>query len=139
MLKKVFYASASILMLALAYHLGATSAHGQSANALVGYVQSGNLGFVLTANGDEYVWDSNNPGLGWHYDRNVGASAGRPAGQFTVFTLGNGFYAFTANGDVYKIPTLDGPYSWTYVNNVFGTPTPAAQQTFGQIKAQYRK
>jgi hypothetical protein len=139
MLKKLFYASASILMLALAYHLGATAAHGQSANAVVGNLASGYLEFVLTASGDEYVLNTNNPGIGWHFYENVGASAGRPASQFTVFAWGDGAYAFTANGDVYKRPNLDGPYSWAFINNVFGSSTPTARPSFGQLKAQYRK
>ena len=36
MLKKLFYASASILMLAVAYHLGATTAAAQSPTGEVG-------------------------------------------------------------------------------------------------------
>jgi hypothetical protein len=52
-LKRVFYASASILMLALAYHLGAQSASAQApGNPIVGDAGSG---AVVTANGDVYV------------------------------------------------------------------------------------
>ena len=91
MLKKLFYASASILMLALAYHLGATTATAQApGNPIVGFA---------------------------------------------------GALACTANGDVYGIAGVDPTYGhWNRVGNIFaGGPTPAAQPTFGQLKAQYRK
>jgi hypothetical protein len=44
---------------------------------------------------------------------------------------------FTMNGDAYYSgPSGLGP--WTYVGNVFsGNPTPAAQPTWGQVKAKY--
>ena len=50
--KKLFYASASVLMLAFAYHLGAINANAakQSSNAVV----AGTSSFVFTANGDVY-------------------------------------------------------------------------------------
>jgi hypothetical protein len=51
-LKRVFYASASILMLAIAYHLGASTATAQApGNPVVGMAGSD----VVTANGDVYV------------------------------------------------------------------------------------
>jgi len=96
MLKKLFYASASILMLALAYHFGATSAGAQSGGNVV---------------------------------VNAFAGGGAP------ISMNGG--AVTAAGDVY----VTGDWvTWTRLSNVFtGAATPAAQQTFGQVKAQYRK
>ncbi len=57
MLRKCFYASASVLMLALAYHLGASTAIAQApSNSVVdGWIVSyggGTLTVVVTANGD---------------------------------------------------------------------------------------
>ncbi len=52
MLKRLFYASASVLMLALAYHLGATSATAQAPGNPV--VAGDGLGIAFTANGDVY-------------------------------------------------------------------------------------
>jgi hypothetical protein len=45
----------------------------------------------------------------------------------------------TANGDVYTIPGNAGAFSqWVLAGNVFsGNPTPAAQPTWGQVKAKY--
>lgn len=53
-LKKLFYASAAILMLALAYHLGASTATAQApSNPVVGMTTSP-FTLVVTANGDVY-------------------------------------------------------------------------------------
>jgi hypothetical protein len=57
MLKKLFYASASILMLAIAYHLGANTAAAQTPGNPVVAAQGS---FVYAANGDAYLV---NPGL----------------------------------------------------------------------------
>jgi hypothetical protein len=54
MLKKLFYASASILMLAIAYHLGAATAAAQApGNPVVAVGATG--GVVYAANGDAYL------------------------------------------------------------------------------------
>ncbi len=57
-LKKVFFASASILMLALAYHLGAQSATAQGTQTIAGFSGSGShcsgVFYVMTSNGDVY-------------------------------------------------------------------------------------
>ncbi len=102
MLKKLFYASASVLMLAFAYHLGATNAQGQAGNAVTGFA-------YVPSNGGQ-----------------------------------QGLYVMTPNGDVFahvfspQLPQISGAPA--YIGNFWGFgPTPAAQQTFGQLKAQYRK
>lgn len=72
-LKRILYASASILMLALAYHLGAVTATAQTpGNPIV----AGGLGpsapyqvWVVTANGDVYGVGSNL--AGWTHVSNV--------------------------------------------------------------------
>ena len=102
MLKKLFYASASILMLALAYHLGAQNATAQAGSTIVGVTGGGPGLIVVTLNGDVYA-------------REVRASSSTPCSP----SLGCG-------------PLLMGNL-WS------GGPTPAAQPTFGQVKAQYRK
>jgi hypothetical protein len=92
MLKKLFYASASVLMLALAYHLGANTA---SAQAPGNPIVSGDGGIALTANGDVYVNS--------------------------------------------KLLTPSNYTDWVRAANVFGGATPAQNQTWGQLKATYRK
>jgi hypothetical protein len=91
MLKKLFYASASILMLAIAYHLGANTAAAQApGNPLVGITYGSSAVFAAAANGDVYVFSGPGPG-------------------------------------------------WIRYPNVFSGSTPAAQPSWGQLKAQYRK
>jgi hypothetical protein len=60
-LKRLFYASASILMLALAYHLGASTAGAQAPgnSVIAGWYVAGNSA-VVTANGDVYLGEGGN-------------------------------------------------------------------------------
>lgn len=57
-LKRLFYASASILMLAAAYHLGATRAMAQQGSMISGFAISTTTNenfLVMTPNGDVYA------------------------------------------------------------------------------------
>ena len=86
MAKKFFYVCGGLLMLALAYHFGATTATAQApGNPIV----AAEPGMVYTANGDLYV--------------------------------------------------RDAQYGYHLTSNVFnGSPTPAKQESWGQVKARYR-
>lgn len=99
MLKKLFYASASILMLALAYHFGAATALGQAGSMVTGFTAV-------------------------------------PGGLNLTY-----YYAMTPNGDIYQnnaTPLFTSAPA--FVGNFWGgSPTPAAQPTWGQLKATYRK
>lgn len=88
--KSFFYVSLGILALALAYHLGATTATAQAPGNPVVAAEDSN-GIVYTANGDVYLRTNGSP-----------------------------------------------PYRFQYGGSVFYGPTPAAQPTFGQLKAKYR-
>ena len=52
-------------------------------------------------------------------------------------TANGRMHAMTASGDLYSC--TDDIRQWTWTANIFTGPTPAAQPTFGQLKAQYRK
>jgi hypothetical protein len=91
-MKRLFYLSASILMLALAFHFGYTTAKAQAPG---------------------------NPVVGL---------ADQAAGPY--------LFAATANGDVYLSNGAYGP--WTHASNIFsGGPTPALQESWGQLKSRY--
>ncbi len=81
-LKKLFYASASILMLALAYHLGASTATAQApSNSVVacGSLQNGGgwlTPLAITANGDAY--HGNESGTTWTRVGNVFSGPATP-------------------------------------------------------------
>ena len=131
MLKKLFYASASILMLALAYHLGATSV---SAQAGSGALMGGYGNFVCTPNGD--IWFSDGRG-GWSPSSLGNVFNGSPAGRTIVqFDYSSEGGAMANTGEVFQ----HAGGGWHSVGvSPAGAPTPAAQPTFGQVKAQYRK
>jgi hypothetical protein len=51
---------------------------------------------------------------------------------------GNGAaFAVTANGDTYEMIPSNGTLAWTHVSNVFGGPTPAQHESWGQLKSRY--
>jgi hypothetical protein len=84
MLKRFFYASASILMLAIAYHLGATTATAQvPGNPIVAaFAWANPYPAVITANGDIYWNSSANPiGGQWVRSINVFTNQGPTAAQ----------------------------------------------------------
>ena len=92
MSKKFFYVCAGLFLLALSYHLGASSARAQA------------------------------------------------PGNPVVAVFGAG-HVITANGDIYESSTgATCPANWSLCGNVFtGGPTPAEQDSWGQIKARYHK
>jgi hypothetical protein len=143
MLKRLFYASASILMLAIAYHLGATTAAAQApGNPVAAYgIGPDNDPFAnvaVTANGDVYGATSVNGT--WVHGPNVFGGA-PPTSPVVGYGLGLPFnYRFvvvTAAGDVYGASTPGS--QWTHVANVFGGSTPAQRETWGALKGAYRK
>jgi hypothetical protein len=127
MLKMLFYTSASILMLTLAYHLGARSARAQGSGLAVGV-----FGQVEVSAGAV---------VGRTIYRSGGGPAGAPSppdpvpGTSPIIAIcGDYPAAMLANGDLYTWNN-----GWTLRGNMVGAATPAAHPTFGQLKAQYRK
>lgn len=65
------------------------------------------------------------------------ATAQAPSNPVVGITEVNGGESdITANGDAYFTNT--GGATWELRGNLFGAPTPAAQQSWGQVKARYR-
>jgi hypothetical protein len=93
-MKRRFYLSASILMLALAFHFGYTTARAQAPGNPVVTALSGAGGYAITV--------------------------------------------YTSNGDVYYSSTGTPSGPWVLASNIFsGGPTPASQESWGQLKARY--
>ena len=98
-MKRFFYASAAVLMLAIAYHFGAGSAKAQVGGSITGLTFSSvnRIGlYVATPSGDIFFRALDNTGVGFL----------EPA-------------------------VLVGNF-WS------GAPTPAQQQSWGQLKTRYR-
>jgi hypothetical protein len=76
--------------------------------------------------------------LAYHFGANT-ATAQAPGNPVVTLAsdTNNNFMAVTSNGDAHV--TTDYGRTWAVYGNVFSGPTPAAQPTFGQVKAQYRK
>jgi hypothetical protein len=130
--KRFLYAVAAILMLAIAHHLGASTATTQG----VGDVTAANVALV---------------GPDVYYTCVVGRTFYLSHGLPTVFSIAqpvpgtaavvatgsDGIYltAMLASGDVYQ---WDGSTAWIRRGNMTGAPISARLQTWGQVKARFR-
>ena len=132
MLKKLFYASASILMLALAYHFGATSATAQVGAIEAPNIESvqGNYFVTFVVGRTFYQTSLTSP-----------SAAAFPApvpGAARIIATGLSSWGFTALLENCDAWAWNAAGYWQSAGNVFG-PTPAAQPTWGKLKAGYRK
>lgn len=134
--KRFFYVSAGILCLALAYHLGATSATAQGTSsgivADIGCAPgSPEPGMSLVLN--RVVYSATLSGT---YGFQVRAPLPPIPGTSPVVAIDASCtgLGMLANGDVWA----GGGPSWSYVGNVTGGPTPAVQQSWGQVKVEHR-
>jgi hypothetical protein len=79
MARKFFYICAGMFLLALSYHLGASTAIAQApGNPLVGVAANQGGIFAAAANGDVYVFGNGGPNT-WHLSGNVFSSGPTPA------------------------------------------------------------
>ncbi len=86
-LKRLFYATASILMLALAYHLGAGSATAQAPGNTVVSVSVGTFptyGVAITSNGDVYATDIGTLDRNWTFRQNIFTAGTTPVQRSTL-------------------------------------------------------
>src|SRR5689334_11061127 len=139
--KRIFYVSASILALAIAYQLGVTTAVGQSGGPLAAANDPGMGSYAVTSSGAVYLSDygSLTPvAPHWTFKGTIPAVAPiidiESAGTDNA---GNAIaHAFDSAGNFYL--SSNNGVTWSRRGNVFGTPVPAQQQSWSQVKARYR-
>jgi hypothetical protein len=136
MLKKLFYASASVLMLAAAYHLGAVSAQAQGGAT----VDCGGISFRSNGTTHGFVAGAVT-GRTYRFFNGIDAittfSQPIPGTSPAIAVNPDNAAVMLANGDVYDFS--GGTQSWEFVVNMAGGATPAAKSTWGQLKTNYRK
>ena len=137
MLKRLFYASASILTLAVAYHLGATTATAQSHPSVVAIAWNHADGYAYAVDAAGGIFA--NPG-------NCGTWS--PVGQMPPGCtptcildgdLSGHLDVGCSNGAFYNLAGQFPHVTPVFCSSIYGGPTPTAQPTFGQVKATYRK
>jgi len=132
--KAFFFVCAGVFLLALAYHLGAVSVRAQGAST----VEAGEFAYRMTGTAYGFV-ASGVVGRSYHWLAPSGAIQTNPVpipGTAQVIATNPDLgVVMLANGDIFEMSGAD----WRLVTNLAGAPTPAAQPTFGQLKAQYRK
>lgn len=132
MIRRAFYALASILLLAIIYHLGASRADGQGSVVLSGVNVESNGQCTAVAGRILYEIE---PATGFHEavtqpipgTANIVAS-GPGCGRYTVIL---------ENGEVWCTGSISGP--WEYRGNIASIPTPLSRQSIGNLKSRYRK
>lgn len=127
-MKKFFYACLGILCLALTFHFGATSAQGQGTLGVrcIGSFMSNPV--FVTSNGVWVLWASN----GW---MPYSATALPPlvVSEDQIVTLTDN-YLVTTSGEGYMVRAGQ----WQSLGYIPGGPTQVRQQSWGQLKTQYR-
>jgi hypothetical protein len=132
MARKFFFIGAGILCLALAYNLGARSATAQA-------VGLGAPGIFWTYGGYTYWTGAVNRSFVWA--ANAGNSTPHtipdpiPGTSPVAATMMSDYVTavLLANGDMF---TWNG--AWQFKGNLVAQATPAAQETWGSVKARYR-
>ena len=154
MLMRFFYASATVLMLTLAYHLGAGTAGAASVGlatptevaVLSGVLQNGatiplpTYADGTTALESECKWSVSNTYFGagdtWCYTAD--AVYGTPPSTYENATFFNSHAGRVMNaGHAGGGGTYDGNYIIVATREA-SQPTPALHQSFSQVKARYR-
>lgn len=124
MARKFFYVCAGMFLLALSYHLGVRDAAGQSTPVIEATDYSSG-GFDAVFGGAWNLIDTHTGGVLVSYPLPV---------QAPVAGTGNDLVLYK-NGDLYIHE--GSPGAWVLKGNVFGGPTPALQQSWGQLKSRY--
>jgi hypothetical protein len=129
-----FYVSLGILALAVAFHLGATSAHSQtgSGRQLTALAFADNQScsglYAVDSQGTFYTY------CGPSTWRATGQLPG-PIAAIANYQDGRSYWIGLANGDIY---TVDNEAHFTFHSNVFASPVPTERETWGRIKADRR-
>lgn len=132
MLKRLFFVSASILMLAIAYNLGARNVQAQAGDPVIVDIERT---MAVAGNGDVYYC---NDGLHdcWEHIGNV--FNGNPGGDRVIALSFDGrFVALTASADVYESAFGNYALPWTRRGNVLGALT-VQPETWTGVKTKYR-
>ncbi len=130
MSKRFFFVCAGVLMLAVAYHLGATNGTAQPSGTIgaagLAYVGGGNYSVATV---DRIVYLDGSP-----------VPAGPVPGTEAIIAVGVGGNAsplvMLADGQVFWAGASLS--AWESLGNVLGSPTRAVGVTWGAIKVRYR-
>jgi hypothetical protein len=140
MASKFFFVCAGMLMLALSYHFGASTAGAQvGGSQIVGLEDETCHEQLLAISRDGELYRLERGSNVWSSSVNVLAEAG-VGGEVVDIVARNtsdqpGLYVVTSAGDLCFQPRCGGP--WVARGNVFGGPVPTLHESWGQVKARY--
>jgi hypothetical protein len=133
--KRFFYVCAGLFLLVLSYEIGASRVGAQTP----GGIQGAAIAWV-TGLPSAYRF-SGVEGRMFHaaepYGRRYDPPEPIPGTASIIATDPAGFEVMLEGGDVYQY-TGNG-LGWTFVGNLLGGVTPTVRETFGGLKARYRR
>jgi len=134
--KKFFYICAGLFLIAMSYHLGATTAQSQSANKLVdvAWRRADGYAYAVTSAGE--VWA--NPGYCGTWSRVGHLPAGVVPASVLDGDVGGSLDIGCENGEFYTVVGSYPSIQLQLCSSIFGGPTPTISSTFGTLKAKYR-
>jgi hypothetical protein len=131
-MKRIFCGSAAVLMLAIAYHFGASTATAQSGGPVtVGGINTYYEGGIAGVVGRLVYTGTYRQPLAL-----FGPSAPVPGTYPIIAVDGSSFTVMLSNGGVYTANGTGGA-TWTLLGNLLLHPTPALQESWGQLKSRY--
>ena len=137
-LKRLFYVSASLFLLAAAYHLGASTAGAQIQNTIWSANRADAMVGVVSGRTIRWMSTGINSGFG-----TTGSLPPVPgSAEIVQFCVGNQACgnaegtAILADGSVWTLPICTS--AWIPVGNLLSGSTPTTATTFGALKAKYR-
>lgn len=134
-LKRLFYASISLLVLAAILHLGYQNAQGQIGSSFF-LGTSGGTPFVVLTDGSAYMPSSTSTPAPWVPIADVPVKS-NPHAEYGTAIVGAGDRVVVTNtGRVFVL--LGGNNAWIDIGNVPTGSTPAQLRTWGSVKVQQR-
>jgi len=137
MAKRFFFGCAAMLMLAMAFQLGATLAHGQAAgNEVVdiAWRRSDGYAYAITKGGE--IWA--NPGSCGSWSLVGHMPAGCVPSCMLDGDVGGSLDIGCENGDFYNLRGAVPAVTVAFCSSFHGAPVPGTAKTWGEVKARYR-
>ena len=130
--KRFFYAAAGILLLVIAYSIGARDTRADWDSSFSGRIVGAYRGIVWTAGGE--AWQCGNPG----YYRFTMFDLPVPASEVKLFTGGPDVYnpmLITKSDDAWYLSNT----TWVHVGTFLGGTVQVERKSWSSVKDDYRK
>lgn len=135
--KRFFFACAGLFLLALSYHLGASTATAQAGSpSIVGVAWRLADGHAYAAASDGSIFAT--PGYCAAWTRVGQLPAGEVPTEVLDGDVGGSMDVMCASGNAYTVTGSFPSIGLVLCSSIYSSPTPATRSTWGNLKARYR-